>query len=377
MKFFHLADLHLGKLVHDFPMLEEQADALRQILVYADAEQPDAVLIAGDVFDRSVPAADALKLFDDFVVALIRKNIPVYMISGNHDSAQRNAHLSTLLAASRVHIAPAYEGSLQVHHLQDDYGPVDLVMLPFLRPNMVRPHFPGEEIPTWTKAVQAALSGVNLAPNHRAILLAHQFVTGGLTSDSEEFAIGGADNVDSALFDQFDYVALGHLHQAQRLTRDSLRYAGSPLKYSFSEARHKKSITCVELFEKGRMDIRLLGLTPLRDLKELRGTYEELMSKPFYDTLDREHYFKITLTDEQDQPDALSRLRLVYPRLMRLEYDNLRTRSASALMDLEAREASTPLDLFALLYKEQNGAELSPEQGDFLQNLMNELEADA
>ena len=366
MKFFHLSDLHLGKSVHEFSMVEEQEYILKSILAIADREQPRCVLIAGDVFDRSVAPAEALRLFDDFLVGLARRQIAVFIISGNHDSAERLAFAARLMSGAGVHIAPAYEGQLIRHVLTDEFGEIDVYLLPFIRPAMVRRFFPERKIETWTDAVRCVLSQAELLPGCRSILLAHQFVTGGITSDSEESSVGGADNVDAAAFGGFDYVALGHLHGPQRMGRDSLRYSGSPLKYSFSEAGHQKSLTVVEMGPKGSLEIRQVPLTPRHDLKELKGSYEQVAGKAFYDALDREDYFRVTLTDEQDQPDAMAKLRVIYPRLMRLEYDNKRTRAQDSMNDAEDTRALSPLELFHSLYREQNGQDLTMQQREYL-----------
>lgn len=366
MKFFHLSDLHLGKTVHEYSLLEDQAFILRAIIDLVDERHPDAVLISGDVYDRSVAPSDALGLFDNFLVELVYRGVKVCVISGNHDSAERLAFAARLLAGSGVYIAPAYDGKVGKVSLRDEFGEVDVHLLPFIRPNMVRRFFPDQKIDTWTDAVRAALSEADFTPGRRNILLAHQFVTGGEISDSEEFAVGGADNVDVSAFFGFDYVALGHLHKAQQLGAGKLRYCGTPLKYSFSEAGHVKSVTEVTLDRQGGVTLETLPLAPLRDLQIIRGAYMEVSGKPYYDTVNREHYYKIVLTDEEDQPDALRKLRLIYPRLMRLEYDNLRTCSQGFLSPAGDTRDLSPMDLFGKLYKEQNGQELSQEQRDYL-----------
>lgn len=366
MKFFHLSDLHLGKSVHEYSLLPDQEYILRAILDLADSEKPEAVLIAGDVYDRSVAPSEALTLFDNFLFELVNRGIKVFIISGNHDSADRLAFAARLLSGSGVYIAPAYAGTVEKVTLRDNYGEVDIHLLPFVRPNMVKRFFPDTEIKTWTDAVRAALGGAKLEPGRRNILLSHQFVTGGQISDSEEFAVGGADNVDASVFSGFDYVALGHLHKAQQLSNDALRYSGTPLKYSFSEETHEKSVCVAELREKGDLTVRLLPLTPLYDLKTLRGTYMELTAKSFYDKINREHYYQVILTDEEDQPDALQKLRLLYPRLMRLDYDNVRTRTRGFQNPAGDTRELSPLSLFEQLYQEQNGQGLSPEQTAYL-----------
>ncbi len=366
MKFFHLSDLHLGKTVHDYSMLEDQAYILEQILDLAREHKPDAVLIAGDVYDRSVAPSEAMTLFDHFLVELVKLKIQVFVIAGNHDSPERLAFAARLLSGSGVHIAPVYKGKVHKTSLEDDFGGLDVYLLPFLRPNLVRRFFPESKINTWTEALGAALSGITLDPNRRSILLSHQFVTGGETSESEEFAVGGADNVDASVFDGFDYVALGHLHKAQSFSKGSLRYCGTPLKYSFSEARHVKSLSVVEIKNKGEVAVSTLTITPKRDLLILRGSYLELTSKAFYNTLNREHYYQIVLTDELDQPNAQQKLRLIYPNLMHLTYDNARTRSQGFVSPAGDTRALSPLMLFDKLYEEQNAQPLTPEQRAYL-----------
>jgi exonuclease SbcD len=373
LKFFHLSDLHLGKLVHEFSMLEEQEYILAQILDCARAERPDAVLIAGDVFDRSVAPADALRVLDDFLVGLAGLGVRVFIIAGNHDSAERLAFAARLMAPSGIHIAPAYEGQVACHTMEDAFGEVDICLMPFLRPAMVRRHFPEERIASWTDAVRVALSGLMPRPGVRRVLLAHQFITGGQTCESEEFSVGGADNVDAAVFSEFDYVALGHLHGPQAIGRPGLRYCGSPLKYSFSEVNHQKTLSVVELGQAGSLEIRELPLTPRRDLRDLRGTYLEVASRAFYENLNREHYYRVTLLDELDQPDAMQKLRVIYPNLMRLVYDNPRTRALDEASAPEDVSALNPLELFAALYEEQNAQPLSPEQRAYLTRVMDRV----
>lgn len=377
MKFFHLSDLHLGKVVNEFSMLPEQERVLGQVLEHARAERPDAVLVAGDVFDRSVAPAEALRVLDDFLVGLSGLGIKAFIISGNHDSAERLAFAARLIRPAGIFIAPAYEGRVETHSLADEYGPVDIHLLPFLRPAAVRRHYPEAVIDSWTAVVRAALSDLELKPERRHVLLAHQFITGGVTSDSEEFSVGGADNVDAAVFSGFDYVALGHLHGRQAIGRPGLRYCGSPLKYSFSEVSHQKTLSVVELREKGSLALRELPLTPLRDLRDLRGSYLEVSARAFYEHLQRDHYYRVTLTDEQDQPDAVQKLRAIYPNLMRLEYDNLRTRQQGGVMAPADADTKSPLELYEALYREQNAQPLTQAQRGYLVRLMDSIWEDA
>ncbi|NLX82370.1 MAG: exonuclease SbcCD subunit D [Clostridiales bacterium] len=377
MKFFHLSDLHLGKIVHEFSMTQEQEHILGEILAAARVERPDAVLVAGDVFDRSVAPAEALRLLDGFLVSLSQMGIQVFLIAGNHDSADRLAFAAQLISTSGVHIAPAYDGSVMKHTLTDEYGEVDIFLLPFLRPVMVRKAFEEEKVETWTDAVRVALSKAERVPGRRSVLLSHQFVTGGQTCESEELSVGGADNVDASAYLGFDYVALGHLHGPQTMGQAHLRYCGSPIKYSFSEVSHKKSLTVVTMKEPGNIEITPVPLTPLRDFAEVKGSYEQVTSKAFYDTQNRDNYYRITLTDEEDQPGAMQKLRVIYPHLMRLMYDNKRTQKEGEWGWRESGEALTPLMLFEKLFETQNGQQLSQEQRDYISGLIDDIREDA
>ena len=376
MKFLHLSDLHLGKRVNEFPMLADQKAILAQILKIADDERPNAVLIAGDVYDKSVPPVEAVELFDDFLVKLAARKLPVYVIGGNHDSPERLAFCNRLIDASGIHISPAYGGDVRPLSLADGYGKVNIYMLPFVKPANVRRYFPEEQIESYTDAVRVAISKMQVNAAERNLLVTHQFVTGAARCDSEEISVGGADNVDLSVFDAFDYVALGHIHGAQNIS-PRVRYCGTPLKYSFSEAKQQKSVTVAELKEKGTLEIRTVPLTPERDMHEIRGTYEEIASKNFYEnTTYRSDYMHVTLTDETDVPDAMAKLRVIYRNLMTLSYDNTRTRARTELGVAAETEKKTPLDLFAEFYEKQNGAPMDEEQRAFVRELI-EKEGDA
>ena len=369
MKFLHLADLHLGKRVNGFSMLEDQAYILRQILAILDDEQPDGVLIAGDVYDKSVPSVEAVGLLDGFLTELRARGVPVLLISGNHDSPERLA-----FGGRAIHISPVYDGALAPVTLQDAFGPVHVWLLPFVKPAHVRRWFPDADIESYTDAMAEAVAHMDIDTAARNVLVTHQFVTGGTRSGSEELSVGGTDNVDSGVFAPFDYVALGHLHGAQHIGRETIRYAGSPLKYSFSEARQHKSVTVVTLGEKGDVQVRTVALTPLRELREIRGSYDELTARSFYEhTTYRSDYLHLILTDEQDVFDAMSRLRTIYPYLMTLDYDNARTRAAGGMSVPAETERRTPLELFEALYKRQNHQPMSEVQREYIAQLMEQI----
>ena len=374
MKFLHLADLHLGKRVNGFSMLEDQAHILRQILAILDDEQPDGVLIAGDVYDKSVPSVEAVGLLDGFLTELRARGVPVLLISGNHDSPERLAFGGRVMDSCGVHISPVYDGALAPVTLQDAFGPVHVWLLPFVKPAHVRRWFPDADIESYTDAVAEAVAHMDIDTAARNVLVTHQFVTGGTRSGSEELSVGGTDNVDSGVFAPFDYVALGHLHGAQHIGRETIRYAGSPLKYSFSEARQHKSVTVVTLGEKGDVQVRTVALTPLRELREIRGSYDELTARSFYEhTTYRSDYLHLILTDEQDVFDAMSRLRTIYPYLMTLDYDNARTRAAGGMSVPAETERRTPLELFEALYQRQNHRPMSEVQRAYIAQLMEQI----
>lgn len=374
MKFLHLADLHLGKRVNGFSMLEDQAHILRQILAILDDEQPDGVLIAGDVYDKSVPSVEAVGLLDGFLTELRARGVPVLLISGNHDSPERLAFGGRVMDSCGIHISPVYDGALAPVTLQDAFGPVHVWLLPFVKPAHVRRWFPDADIESYTDAVAEAVAHMDIDTAARNVLVTHQFVTGGTRSGSEELSVGGTDNVDSGVFAPFDYVALGHLHGAQHIGRETIRYAGSPLKYSFSEARQHKSVTVVTLGEKGDVQVRTAALTPLRELREIRGSYDELTARSFYEhTTYRSDYLHLILTDEQDVFDAMSRLRTIYPYLMTLDYDNARTRAAGGMSVPAETERRTPLELFEALYLRQNHRPMSDVQRAYIAQLMEQI----
>ena len=373
MKFAHIADLHIGKRVHDFSMLEDQRYILEEMLRIFDEEKVDGVLIAGDVYDKTVPSAEAVQVFDDFITKLAKMEMPIYMISGNHDSAERLAFGAQLFENDGVYISPVYEGEVKKVEVEDVYGTVNIWLLPFLKPATVRHALQREDINTYEEGVVAALQGCEIDTEQRNILVAHQFVTGADRSDSEETSVGGLDNVSAEVFEDFDYVALGHIHRAQKMGRETLRYSGTPLKYSFSEADHKKSVTILELLEKGRVEIHVVPLVPRRDMRKMRGTYMEVTAKDAYTEENKMDYLQITLTDEEDVPGALQKLRTVYSNLMRLEYDNARTREDREVQAVEAQEQKSELELFEEFYELLNNESMKDEQVEFVEKLIQDL----
>ena len=374
MKLIHLSDIHLGKRVNEFSMLEDQAHILKKILAVVDEEKPDGVLIAGDVYDKSIPSTEAVQLFDDFLVRLAERKLPVFIISGNHDSPERLSFANRLIDAAGIHLAPVYNGVVEPITLSDEYGPVNVYMLPFIKPAHVRGFFPDTEITGYSDAVAAAIGRMKIDKTQRNVLITHQFVTGAQRSDSEELSVGGTDNIGAEVFCDFDYVALGHIHGPQNMDSGRIRYCGSPLKYSFSEAAQQKSVTVAELKEKGTLEIHTVPLIPRRDMVELKGSYQQLTLREFYEnTTYQEDYTHITLTDEEDIPDAVAKLRAVYHNLMKLDYDNTRTRHSAAISGAENVETRSPIDLFAEFYELQNGLPMSAEQTELVASLIEKI----
>lgn len=382
MKFLHISDLHIGKRVNEFSMTEDQKYILNQILQIAQREQVDAVLIAGDIYDKPMPSAEAVQMFDWFLTGLADLGKKVLAVSGNHDSPERIAFGGELMRGRGVYVSPVYRGETLEVALQDSYGEIRVHLLPFVKPATVRHALEerpedegGIRLPeSYQEAAEIAIRRMKIDEKARNILVAHQFVTGAGRCDSEEVAVGGMDNVDARVFNAFDYVALGHIHSPQSVGRETVRYCGTPLKYSFSEAEQEKSVTIVELREKGQLTVSTVPLIPLHDMRKIRGAYLEVMSKSFYQDRDREDYMQITLTDEEDIPDGMQRLRTVYPNLMRLVYDNSRTREDRTVEAVGQVEERSEMELFGEFYEMQNNQPMSGEQAAFIEKLIEGLQ---
>lgn len=388
MKFLHTADLHIGKSVCEHSMLDEQRHILASILEAVRGEKPDALLIAGDVYDKSVPSAEAVAVLDDFLVRLSETGTKAFVLSGNHDSAERIAFGGRLMENRGVHMSSVYSGEFAPVTLQDEFGEVDVWMLPFVRPATVRACLGSDEerdqVTDYTSAMRMAIAQMHFTPGRRNVLLAHQFVTGAERSDSEE-NVGGLDNVDASVFDGFDYVALGHIHKPQNVAKDTagnarVRYSGTPLKYSLSEANHKKSLTVVELAGKSAdglagIEVREIPLTPKHDVREIKGTFAELVSPEFQrrqlaEGLELDDFVYVKLTDENDVPDAVLKLRGIYPNLMMLDYDNERTRNQHVTVGDGKVEQKTPMELFWEFFSDMTKRELNEEECSFVQDII-------
>ena len=383
MKLLHLSDLHLGKKLDEFSLYEDQKYILQRIVQMICAKQPDCVLLAGDIYDKPVPPAEAVVLFDNFLNQQAELKVPVFNKSGNPDSAERLALRAHQMS---IHFAGSYNGEEQKLVLEDEFGRVNIFLLPFLKPAVVKHWAPEEaaaEITSYHDAVKYAVSQLPLVQEERNVLVAHQFVTGAVTAGSEAVNVGGLDNIGAEVFAAFDYVALGHIHNPQNVGgNERIRYCGTPLKYSFSELQQQKSVTMVELAEKGNMKVTQLLLTPLREVRYLKDTFENLMTKPNYAMFPMDEngflqdFYYLTLTDENDVPNAMQRLQTVYRNLLQLDYDNKRTQANAELKVTEDLVEKTPLELIDDFYRLQNNQKLSEEQKQYLTNLLSEMGGD-
>lgn len=371
MKIIHLGDLHIGKKVNGFSMIEDQKYILDKIIGICKKEKIEVAIIAGDVYDKLVPTPEAVELLDRFLVALSNENITVLMISGNHDSQERLAFGEKLLEKSGIHISPIFKGSIEEIRIGEN---VSFYLLPYIKPIHVRKAY---EIAcdTYNCAVKEVVNRIEIDEKRVNILITHQFITGAVTCDSEELVLGGIDNVGADVFEKFDYVALGHIHRAQKICKETIRYSGSPLKYSFSECNHKKSVTILEVGKNKEIEISQKGLVPIRDLRQIKGKYNDIMKKENYEGTNQEDYVHITLLDEDDILDVISKLRVIYPNIMKIEYDNKRTRQNNKIDADEEIEnkIQKPIEIFKEFYEIQNNNTLEEEKEKVVENLINEI----
>ncbi len=372
MRFIHISDLHLGKKVYEYSMLEEQKNALWQVLAAVDEEKVDGIFIAGDIYDKSIPTIEAMEVFDSFLVELSNRNIDVFIISGNHDSTERVGFGAEFFKSKRIYISKAYEGKIQYVDKEDTYGNVRIHLIPFLKPANVRRFHQEAEINDYNSAIRTVVDNMELCKEGRNIVLVHQFITGAVRSQSEESFLGGMDNIEYDLFDEFDYVALGHIHKAQAMGRQQVRYSGALVKYALDEINHVKSMTLVEIKNKGEVETRMIPIKPIHDMRCIEGTYMELTDRKNYIDTKVDDYLHVVLKDEEDVPDALRKLRVIYPNILKLEYDNTRTRQRNSVLDRKAIKNKEPIEYIEELYKIQNNENMSKEQAIMLQRIMEE-----
>ena len=377
MKVFHLSDLHLGKRVNGYSMVDDQEFILERILGSVKAEKPQAVIIAGDVYDRAMPSEEAVALLDDFLYRLValEGRPEVFIVYGNHDSAERLAFGNRLIERSGVHLSPVFDGSIKSVEMEDEFGGVTFHLLPFIKPSDARNAYPDAKVESYTDAVREVLGHLELDGAKRHVLIAHQFVTDAVRSESEDISVGGMDNVNAEAFGGFDYVALGHLHRPQAIPgHENIRYCGTPLKYSISEKDDQKGILVVELGEKGSVSTRTIPLVPLHDMREIKGTYDELTLKKNYEGTNTEDYIHVVLTDENDVMDAVGRLRSIYPNILSLEYQNKRTGEGTGIDGPEHVEQKSDMEILEMLYKMQNNQDMNDAQREFSQEIFESIQ---
>jgi len=375
MKLLHTSDLHIGKRVNEFSMIEDQEYILNQILEIVDEQKPLGIMIAGDVYDKNIPCVEGVTLFDCFLTELHKRKLAIFIVSGNHDSSERINFGGRIMEENQIHIAGAFQGSLDKITLTDENGKLNVYLMPFVKPAIVRRYYP--EVETYQEAVETILSHSEIDKVERNILVAHQFITSGESMpercDSESISLGGLDNIDASVFEAFDYVALGHLHGAQRIGRDTIRYAGSPIKYSFSEANQMKSVTMIEFDGKANLVYHKIPLLPVRDMREIKGPIAALIDIINYSQGNTLDYIHATLTDEEEIYDAIGKLRSVYPNIMRLDFENSRTVwNADAKMAAVDVEQRSSMELFDDFYENQNNNPMSVTQRDIMQRLFDE-----
>ena len=377
MKFFHISDLHIGKKLREMDISKDQEHIIQQIIKKADEYSPDAILIAGDIYDRSVPPASALNLFNDFITELESRDIKVFVISGNHDSPDRLQFGKSILKKNDVYIAGTFDGKLQKVELTDEYGDINIYMLPFIKPSTVSMFYKDEVIDSYDKAFRLVVEEAQVNQEERNVLISHQFVTYGSkepeTSESESIRIGGLDNIDVSAYEPFDYVALGHIHRPQKVGRETVRYCGTPLKYSFSEISSEKSITMVEMKEKKDISISKIPLTPLKDMRVIEDTLENLLHKPEYTKYSKDYVSAIVI-DEEELFDPIGQLRAVYDYLLLLEIKNTKSQYINEDIEYSADiKEKDPFELFKNFYYIQNNKEINKTQEKILLEVFAEL----
>ena len=374
MKFMHISDLHLGKRVNEFSMLEDQKDILRKILKIADEEKPQAFLIAGDVYDKSIPTVEAIQLFDDFLCELSKRKVQTFIISGNHDSAERMAFGGRLMKESGVYVAPVYAGKTQAVVLEDKWGPINIYLLPFVKPANIKRFFEDEQIENYTDAIRVAVEQMKLNTDERNVLVTHQFVTGAKRSESEDISVGGTDNVDASVFDEFDYVALGHIHGPQKIGRETVRYCGTPLKYSFSEIHKDKQATILTISKNKQISLSHHLLKPLRDMREMECSLESLLKRKC-EIGNEEDYMHVILTDEEQILDAIGKVRTVYPNVMQISFKNRRHMMQYETIQMKENQIAdqNPMELFEQFYKMQNHIDLDEKRAQMAISIFEEV----
>lgn len=368
MKLFHISDLHIGKILHEVNLLEEQKFVLEQVLALVDLHMPDGILIAGDIYDKAVPSAEAVKVFDAFLSELAVRGLSIFLISGNHDSSERIHFASQILQKQNVFVKGVFDGKLEAVKVKDQEQTVSVYLLPYIRPFDVRPYYPEEEITSYDQAVRTVLAHTDIDEAEVNILVAHQFITGAVSSESETVMVGGIDNISADAFSMFDYVALGHLHRAQKVKRETVRYCGTLFPYSFDPNEGEKSVTMITIGQEKAISIDTLAIHPRHALRTICGSLQEVLSGEV-----SEDYVKAVLTDGEDQVDVVPKLRDRYPNLLTVEFEGRKRTALAGLANAEQIAKRSPLELFAEFFQERSGQELDEEDRLLVEQMMREL----
>lgn len=380
MRLLHTGDLHIGKMLHEFSLLEDQREILGQISRIAEEEKADGVILAGDLYDRTIPAKEAVLVFDEFLTGLIDAGRLVFAVNGNHDSGERLSFASALLEKRGLYIAGRFEGGLKKIVCTDEYGTVNVYLMPFVKPAQIK-EWAGWEGDGffYQQEAEAILGTAQIDTSERNVLVAHHFVTDcgrepELSDSDSRVQVGGTDQVEAALFSDFDYTALGHIHRSQQIGERAVYYAGSPLKYSFSEAGQEKSVLLIDLKEKGNITVTKRPLTPLHDMRRIRGRLQELIREEVVCAADREDYLSVTLTDKDELLEPIQTLRSVYPNVMQLiieKDEGSEERSFSAVGDIRKKSS---LELFSEFYEQVRGEKPDEERLCVVREALEEIE---
>lgn len=379
MKFIHLSDLHIGKTILEQSLIEDQSYMLNQIIEIIKEEKIDAVLIAGDIYDRSVPSSEAVNLLDEFLNNLIKKiKVKVFIISGNHDSKERLNFGSRIFENDGLYIQTSYDGFIRNVSLEDEYGKLNIYMMPFVKPADVKNYFE-EEINGYDDAFRKIMDKEDVNQKERNIILTHQFITAGNSEpekcESETLVLGGTENVDISNFDKFDYVAIGHIHGPQRIGRDTARYSGTMLKYSFSEVNHKKSVVIIDFKEKENLEYKLVPLKPLRDMRVIEGPIEELLKEENYKGTNLEDFIRAIITNEEPVYDAIGQIRKIYPNTLRLDIKNSKSAQnlESDFTKIDNIKQKDELELFDEFFEFQNNVILNDNQKEIMRKIIDDV----
>ncbi|MCR4733805.1 MAG: exonuclease SbcCD subunit D [Treponema sp.] len=369
----HISDLHLGKSLYNYSLLEDQEYILDEIVDIIIEKKVDVLMIAGDVYDKNVAPEAGIKVLRKFLNRLVEAKIKVLIISGNHDSAERLTFGGEFMTEKGIFFSKVYDGQINPVTFEDEKGPVNFYLLPFIKPSIVQHYFEKEKIEDYQDAVSCAIKHMKINTKERNIIIAHQNILSAQRCESEENIIGGLDAISDAIFKDFDYTALGHIHKEQKIGKNNVYFCGTPLKYSISELDHQKVMPLINLGEKGKIDIEMIPLKAKRDLRQIRGTFDEIMKMSKDDPNNPEDYIDIILTDEDEVLDAMASLRTLYPNVLKLTYDNKASRAAENVEKFEGVKEKKPLEIFEAFYQSRRGSDMEEEQKEYIKSLIERI----